>query len=259
VLAVVDHQQQVAIGEVAAQRLHRSSRAAAADVERSGDLGGGVGARRKVDQPDPVPPSPDLTAGNLNRQPRLPDPGGTGQRHEPGPAEHFADPIEFARAADQRRQRHGNVVLCKLGSSRGGRRCHATDDHTTEVRELAAACGAGAKPANASPALTPRPGTSTGAGGRRDGDFTCLAGDAHLVPTAAASPALRGRQGGAALAFPQRGRASAAADPVPASGEPEEHGNRGGVRLLASVVAVVGAGAASAIGGRPERAPARCQ
>jgi hypothetical protein len=133
VLAVVEHQQQVAIDEVAAQRLGRSRRAAAPDVERSGDLGGGIGTRGEINEPDPIRLSPDLMAGNLDRQPRLPYPAGTGQRHQPRPVERFADAVEFARAADQRRQRHWHVVLrstAELGRSPTRQHRHAADHHT---------------------------------------------------------------------------------------------------------------------------------
>ena len=104
VLAVVDHQQHVAVGQVAAQRFGRLGRAAAADAEDAGDLGcrvGVCGAGRQIHEPDPIRPSPDLTARDLGGDARLANAARTGQRHETSTAKRLADPAQLARPADQ--------------------------------------------------------------------------------------------------------------------------------------------------------------
>ena len=119
--------------------------ARAADVEHPRGLGRDVGSRgtgRQIHEPHPVGPPRDLAPGKLQREPRLADAARAGQRHQARPAQRLADPFEVARPADQRGQRHRDVVLPGTRALRGPRRGRhrAADDHTgAGVRGVTAA------------------------------------------------------------------------------------------------------------------------
>ena len=144
VLAVVDHQQHVAVGEVAPQRFGRRGRAAAADAEGAGELGcqvGVCGAGRQIHEPDPVRPS----SGSGRGRPRWRRASFRRRRDRSTSRAEYGEASRRSRRArvdrpinDVSGTRH--VVLRGtpvLGSSRGGRRHHAADDHipTAERRE----------------------------------------------------------------------------------------------------------------------------
>jgi hypothetical protein len=140
VLAVVDDQQHVALGEVAPQRLGRRHRAGAADLERPRDLRSRVRVSwtsREIDEPDAARPPTDLATCQLDRQARLAHTAGAGQRHEPRALQRLGEPDELARAADERGERHGDVVPPRKRTPNGwrdGRRHRAADDHTPRRR-----------------------------------------------------------------------------------------------------------------------------
>jgi len=114
VLAVVEHQHQVAAAQGAAQRSVRPRHPGGADAEHPRRLGSDVGCaggRREIHDPHAIRPAGRLAAGQLQRQAGLPHAARAGQRDEAGPAERLADRLQLARAPDERRQRDGEVVL----------------------------------------------------------------------------------------------------------------------------------------------------
>jgi hypothetical protein len=115
VLAVVQDQQQIAVGQVSAQRIRRSGPARAANVEHPGRLRCDVrciGPRGEIHEPDSVGPPPDLALGERQGEAGLADTARTRQRHQTRGAQRLADAFELASAPDQGRQRRGQVVLC---------------------------------------------------------------------------------------------------------------------------------------------------
>jgi hypothetical protein len=112
VLAVVQHEQDIAIGQVPAQRVRRRRAAATTDRQRSRYLGGGIRIRRsgQIDEPHTIGAATDLPARELNPEPGFARTAGTGNRHQAATPQCLADRIELARPPDQRRERDWQVV-----------------------------------------------------------------------------------------------------------------------------------------------------
>ncbi|MDQ4041256.1 MAG: hypothetical protein M3141_05855 [Actinomycetota bacterium] len=85
VLAVVEHEQHVAVRQVPPQRIGRRRPVRAAHVEHARRLAGHVSDLRnrcEIDQPHPVHTARDLTMRELQREARLPYAGRAGQGHQ---------------------------------------------------------------------------------------------------------------------------------------------------------------------------------
>ena len=113
-LAVVEHEEHVAVGEVEPERIGGARAARGLDPERTRRLGRHV--RRacrggEVDEPHAVGAAADVTMRQSERDAGLADPAGPGQRHEARPPQRLADRVQLARAAYKRRQRKRKVVL----------------------------------------------------------------------------------------------------------------------------------------------------
>lgn len=129
VLAVVEDKKQVAIREVAPERVGRLRLAHTVKAERPDGFAGNIRCLRtggEIDEPDTVSSAPDVIARQLQSEAGLADTARAGQGHKPRPAQHLTHLRELPRPAEQRRQRRRKVVVrgrCPRRSSSPGR-CH---------------------------------------------------------------------------------------------------------------------------------------
>jgi hypothetical protein len=122
-LAGVQHQQQLPIGERLRYALRRNLTRAKLEPDRSGNRGGnerGIGERRELDQPHPVGKLRQHSTCHREREPRLADAAGASQGDETmrGKAHDFAQLIV---PADQlgNRPRQVRWRQCRCGLRRG--------------------------------------------------------------------------------------------------------------------------------------------
>jgi hypothetical protein len=105
VLAVVEDDQEVALGQVLTERVERFGSTAAPKAEHASGLSCDLGrlcSRREVDEPYAVEPTSELPPSYFDRQPRLANAARSGQRHQPPPAKYLTDTVEVSRPADER-------------------------------------------------------------------------------------------------------------------------------------------------------------
>jgi hypothetical protein len=131
VLAVVQHQQGVPVGQRRDHRLVDAVAGLFAETERGGDRGGDharVGGRDQVDEPDPVGVSAGHVRGHGQREPGLADTAGTGRGHLPVCRDQLGQLGPLARPADERGQRRrqdrcrvGPIGAAQLGRALGER------------------------------------------------------------------------------------------------------------------------------------------
>ena len=112
-LAVVEDQQQLARLEIGAERLHDRAARLFADAEHLRGLARdkrAVADRRKIDEPRAVAVAVEHVARDLQRQPRLAQPADPGQREQSGSSQESLGILDFALAADKRRELLRQVV-----------------------------------------------------------------------------------------------------------------------------------------------------
>jgi hypothetical protein len=113
VLAVIQHEQQIAMSQVRPKPIRCASAPASAQAQHPRDLRGDVGRRGRrgeVDQPHPVGTARDVTVGERQRQTRLPDTTRACQCHQPSPAQRLGEPTQFTLSTHQRGQGNRKVV-----------------------------------------------------------------------------------------------------------------------------------------------------
>ena len=122
-LGVVDHDQDAPAGEALGQR--RCDRIASGTADLQGLRDGrehqsGILERRKRYPPDAVGEAVGGAGRGLQRQPRLPDPAGTGQGDEPHilAGEQLSNGSERVLPPEERRGRHGQVRAVEAAERR---------------------------------------------------------------------------------------------------------------------------------------------
>ena len=119
VLAVVEHEQELARRAYASSASTRLLARRVGDAERHRDrprhepVFGKLG---EVDEPDAVDPRIDLPPRRLQREPRLARTAEPGDRDEPALAQELLELVELALAADEARKRRRQVVPGLHGS-----------------------------------------------------------------------------------------------------------------------------------------------
>ena len=106
VLAVVEHEEQVAVRQIPLQRVRRSLGCSPSQIESACDLHPDrrrIDARRQIDEPRSVLPAKRLAVRKLQRQPGLPDATGPRDCHQTAAAQHLAERIQLVGASDDRR------------------------------------------------------------------------------------------------------------------------------------------------------------
>ena len=124
-LAIVEHEQDRAVGQVLDQAIERGPARILAQPERGAgrrsDMLGG-GQRRELDQPDAVARAVEQLGRGLQRESRLAGAAGAGQRHEPRAPQQVRDVGDLALAPDQRARLLGQVVAQARIAERAQRR-----------------------------------------------------------------------------------------------------------------------------------------
>ncbi len=129
-LAVVEDEQEIAVGEEPAQRVRRRRPGQRAHAEHSRCLVRhvlGPGCGGQVDKPYAIAATTDLPSSQLERQTGLPDTAGPGEGGETAAPHDLHERLQLASAADQRGQRHWQVCgagrqLCRRHQCRNHRR-----------------------------------------------------------------------------------------------------------------------------------------
>ena len=112
-LAVVEDQQQLARLEIGAERLHDRTARLFADAEHLRGLARdkrAVANRRQIDEPRAVAVAVEHIARDLQRQPRLAQAADSGQREQSGSSQESLGILDFALAADKRRELLRQVI-----------------------------------------------------------------------------------------------------------------------------------------------------
>jgi hypothetical protein len=104
VVAVVEDEKQVAIRDVAPERVGRLPLPCTAKAEGPGGLVGNIRCLRtggEIDEPHTVNSAPDVIARQLQSEAGLADTAGAGQGHKPRPAQHLTHLRELVRPPEQ--------------------------------------------------------------------------------------------------------------------------------------------------------------